>query len=401
MTIPAARTPHPDPERFRVALASIEAPTASDGGWQFRATAQVYNRVNDRLMVFRPGSGAKTIAERVPAGRVKIHDGHPWNPAASQTVGKVLAAEESDAGVTYTGFISGSEEAIATKLSEGVVDENSIEILVMREDVAEVDLEDVPEAARPWAQITPAGLAKVREIQEWMWFAIGLVSGSSQGVPAILEPPTFVPYQDLPVAALATSWDPDGAAARLQEWAGVNQAGAGERWARLQRAFLCRGGAPEGPGFEFQIADVLEGELVVVPEALEAALRNLEARIVSTDSVATRATLLAAARHVGRYEARLTSSLTNAPAVVQTAAVNSPAEVGAPATPPTTDAGHELPPTAGPATPPTDTDGSTTVDLEHAARAERLRGLQTDLADLRLPNERSPHDPTGQRQQPL
>lgn len=83
---------HPDPECCASKLQLTEEPEEHEGGYVYGALAQLYGVVNDRLMRFRKGSAAKTIAERVPTGRVKIHDGHPWIADSRSTLGKVLSA---------------------------------------------------------------------------------------------------------------------------------------------------------------------------------------------------------------------------------------------------------------------------------------------------------------------
>ncbi|HAX82643.1 MAG TPA: hypothetical protein DCY40_08765, partial [Actinobacteria bacterium] len=204
-------------ERLPVKLQAVGDVDKKDGGWVYSALAQFYELVNDRLMFFVYGSGLKTIAERVPTGRVKIHSGHPYDPNAATILGKVIEARETrgDGGVWYRGYLSGSEEKVATKLLEGVIDENSLELFVLREADREVEIADVPEHVRRWIRVEPNGKTLVREIREWRWDAIGLVSSSSQGRRALLDPPTMIPFDDLPLASATTAWDPKAAAARV------------------------------------------------------------------------------------------------------------------------------------------------------------------------------------------
>lgn len=279
----------PDPERLRMTLAELDEPEETEDatGWVYGANAQSYNTVNDRLMLFRPGSGKKTIAERVPKGRVKIHDGHPWDPNSDTIVGRVLSAEETNLGVRYQGFLSASEETLVQKIRERTIDENSLELHVLLETPAEVEIAAVPEHVRKWVHLSSSGKAVVRGIDEWMWTAIGLVSRSSQGSPAILEDPRVVTFQDLPVVTSgAPAWDPDAVHARLSAWS------VGGR--PVPQAFLGYPGSPLG----VPIADVLDDQLVVTPEALRHALEALR-------SIEDPTLLATAARHLGRYEEKL------------------------------------------------------------------------------------------------
>lgn len=295
-----SRFRNPDPERVRVALSAVGEVEERRGGFIFRAEAQAYGIVNDRLMLFLPGSGLRTVRERVPAGRVKIHDGHPYDPNSDTIAGRVLSAQETSSGVTYEGFLSSTEEKLATKITEGVIDENSIELHVLREMPMEVDPSEVPEHARRYCEMTSGGKAIIRGIREWMWLAVGLVSGSSQGHRAIIDTPRVVPFQDLPLSRVREPWDPAAAALRVREWVERPGVNPDHRPALLSRAYLCRAGS----GFELQIADIAadSGELVVVPEALNAAAARAR-ELMETDPE----TALALARHIGRYEARLTS----------------------------------------------------------------------------------------------
>lgn len=399
----SAYQPTPDPERCRVSLQSVGDVAEADGGWVFTALAQAYGVVNDRLMIFRPGSGAKTIRERVPAGRVKIHDGHPWSPNSDTVAGKVLSAEETREGVKYTGFLSSTERDLATKVAEGVFDENSLELYVLREEQDEVPIEDVPMIARRWVNLTADGLAKVRAVQEWMWLAIGLVGASSQGIRSVIDPPRLVPYQDLPLASRTTQWDPEGARQRVAQWAGAECFGAGSQSARMSRAFLARAGG--GSDFLGQIADVVDGRLVVVPAALEAAAEQVEG-LIETDPH----TAAAASRVIGRYEQRL---LTSAPpfahpgkrAANETNDQTSGAPTQSPAavTSEATNVALTSQAAAGPVEPPTDKAGSHAADRESPElfasdedREQALRELLTSSATIGLPEPgAAKHEPTS------
>lgn len=364
----------PDAERSVVRLAAGDPGSSvvelEGGGWTFEAIAQVYDTVNDHLMLFAPGSGTKTVDERVRAGRVKIHDGHPYAAGPSSTLGVVLEAEERSVGagrgLWYKGRLSADAGSVATKLREGIIDENSLELVVLRESRAEVPIDRVPPQARRWCEMSPAGLAIVRRIDEWMWKAIGLVSDSSQGVRALLCP-RVTTYADLPVSA-ALAWDPEGAVVRLAAYGSTP-----ERRNELAGAFVLRALGGGAIPYRVPIADVVDGELVVVRQALEDAYARLAAEPSDVAVVA--------ARHLARYEARLTSGANGAQDSAGTED-GEDAEVAPAATPPepATSDPEDAPPT-GPVGSPEPQPPSATATgeaAEAALRAHRLRQLQLD-----------------------
>ncbi len=326
-------------ERMRVHLENVEfCGERDDGQFEFTAIAQFFNVVNDRMMIFRKGSFSKTIKEKITngSGRVKINDSH--HHSSRDTLGTVVEAEERDVGVWYRGVLSSTEDALYTKMVEGHVDENSIEFNAIEEGVTRVPLEDVPEGAFIWDQSTGDGTVEVRELLVVSWQGLGILPWSSQGLRAILEINAAVPFQDLPVASAASSWDPDGAQQRLREWAGVvERAGKPSmpNASRLACAFMVRGPVKEGaPELIGQIADVVDGRLVVVPDALDAALEELagNAHLAAPDLAAIMTT-------ASRYRKKVRSGLaSDATDVVTSPTADDPAGPAPPGTPPTDDA---------------------------------------------------------------
>jgi hypothetical protein len=371
---------NPDPELITVHLAAgLKLDKAKEGGWTYPAIAQVYNQVNDRLMIFKSGGAKKTIKERVKTGRVKIEHGHPWSmdKSAKTTCGLVLDAEEKPDALYYTGFLSKTEGDLVTKMEEGIIDENSLVLYVLQEGVAEVEISEVPEMSRTWVTLTPKGKAQVRLIKEWAWLAIGLLPASSQGVPCLIDPPRLVPYQDLPLAAVSTAWDASAAAARVAAWATDPRNGEMNH-ARLASGYLARGAGQGSPAYLGGIADVVNGELVVVPHALESAYRELETMFGGEP-----AALAAAARTIGRYEGRLlTGDTDGADDLASSSSVVTDEQAqGRPATPPAQELGSSPTPVpARPASPP----AGPLADRSAQERAAKLRSLQVDLLSLEL-----------------
>ena len=283
--------PRPEPTRVTLA-AQFEDITESDAGWTYSMWAQFYNLVNDRGWLFFNGSFSKTIRERVSKNRVKVHDGHNWRSNATDTIGRVLSAEEKPRGCRYVGFLTRSQEATAQKLSDGTIDENSVEITITKAEKIERPIEEVPERLRPWVEITTEGKAVLTGIREVLWWDVGIVSKSSQDLPALIEAPAAVSFQDLPVSL--SRWDPEGARGRVADWA------TGGDIVRLARAHVLQ--LPGGQCFG-QIADVVDGELVVVADALEGALvgvsQGLSGLLADQEIAVAMAT---AGRHLGRYD---------------------------------------------------------------------------------------------------
>lgn len=267
--------------------------TKTDAGWTYQMWAQFFGTPsNDRGWIFQQGSFDKTIKERVSANKVKVHDGHNWHMNATDTIGRVLDAREESRGCRYTGFLSRSHEDIADKLANETVSENSVEVMVLKSEKLDLDIEVAPEQIRPWIEITPEGKAVFLSVLEVKWIAIGLVSASSQDEPALISPPVTVSFEDLPVSLAA--WDPAGAAERLAS-SGLDPFNAGA-------AFLGR--CPGGGSGLGQIADIDEdGRLVVMGNALDAALDDLQSGIEA--DVDSGATLLSAEASIRRYQAKI------------------------------------------------------------------------------------------------
>lgn len=293
------------PDRVSLA-AQFEDVEETDAGWTFQMWAQYFNTVNDRAWRFKKGSFAKTIRERVRTNRVKIHDGHNWAMNATGTIGRVLTAEELPEGVRYRGFLNRTHEGIASKLADGTISENSVEIYRFKSVCVDVTLDEIPKQCRGWVEITPDGKARIQEVTEVMWLAVGLVSGSSQDKGAMIEMPTLVTYQDLPVKM--SRWDPEAARQRIQEYAA---SGDGTDFAALSRAHLVQLSSGECLG---QIADIDDsGRLVVVAEALGSAYADVAAHLEAhlRDPEAVRLTLAGAADRLAKYTAKLGGGLTN------------------------------------------------------------------------------------------
>lgn len=369
----------PQPDRLAQHLDDVEL-EQGEAGWTFSAYAQLFGVVNDRLMRFHPGSFLKTFQERVPTGSVKLHDGHNWGLTASGTYGRITAGTEDEKGARVDIFISRAHPEVAVKVDDGTLTELSVEIFRMKQDLeGEADVDGIPEQARRFAELTPDGKVRVADIFEVRLDAVGLVSGSSQGKNVILEPPTVITFQDLPVAR--SNFNPAEAAERLSAWAGVDasrrnaQGDPMANYARLSRGYLVSSGGE----LLCQIGDILDGDLVVSSEALGGAHERLtEALSGRLEGSALAATLTAAARQIGRYEEKLSHS------------VLTPEPKTDILTPQTTATAGAEPPLAG-----THSDAGS----ERATKLLQLsrRFTLTDL-DRRMSRGVTPHEPVGTSQ---
>ena len=358
------RARNADPECLSVPMSNLEVcGTRDDGMMEFTAVAQFWNIVNDRMMMFRMGSAAKTIQERANRGAVKINDGH-MNGVRS-TLGKVAEAREISTGLWYRGLISAAEPEAQTKLRESVIDQNSIEFHSKLEAPRAVPLSEVPEGVPEWAYDEVGGMVEVREILEFRWEGIALLQHSSQGRGAVLEVNCAIPFQDLPVAGRSTQWDPEGAAERLRGWAGsvdMPSRGSIPNFAKLASAHLLRRPIKNGEAQFFgQIADVIDGKLVVIPDALDAAMESIrrEQGLPADD-------LIACGTVAGRYCAKI---------------------AGGVLTPPRGDAIH-LGSAGDPAGPAPDTSGQAPPTDDASGKCDaveqRLLGKRLELMSLRL-----------------
>ncbi len=343
--------------------------SAQNGGFTYDAVAQLYQTPNEHLMYFFAGSGAQTIRLRVPTRAIKIHDGHPsggeTDASVDKTVGFVPRAQELKNRMLYTGFISKTEEKIADKISDETINQNSMEITVLEAVPKAVDIDTVPEIARRFASRDAEGRAVLMGVRQYMWRHVGLVSGSSQGIPAILRPPTMVSMSGLPVST--RPWDAGDALDRLQSWAGSVHLPGGDcvpvpNHVSLSSGFLAQLADEHG---DFVLAGHFaapddDGNLWAYREAIPAALDDLRRKLAASSlkGDACDAMMDSAYRQVGPYLTAAASADITEPHAAPKAVVAVSQS------------------TAGPAQPPTVEDGSDEADRESAMNAhQELMGL--------------------------
>ena len=83
--------------------------------------------------IITKGAFAKTIKERVPAGKVKLLDSHRWD--ATSTIGTIIEATEDEYGLYIKAKFASSPDAqaIRTKIQEGHLDRMSIGYIAVKE----------------------------------------------------------------------------------------------------------------------------------------------------------------------------------------------------------------------------------------------------------------------------
>lgn len=275
--VPARRDPLAllVPESTAVRL--IEVRTAQGNENVVTGWAQLYGQQNDRNEIFLKGSAAKTIKERVAAGRVKINDSHAW--MGLHTHGVVTDAREEDRGLWFEAKWSAaaSSQDIKTKLVEGILDEWSIEWNSVSESYDRIGDDET----------------YYRIIKEWIWRGLAVCPHSAQGEPTTISVNSALPYADLPLAPMDTPWNAAEARQRVMDWAAGNTA-------RIRRAHVW---ADTQDGLGIQIADVVNGRLVAVPQAMLRAAGDLLQREGQPEQIAR------SRSHLDRYFERMRTEL--------------------------------------------------------------------------------------------
>ena len=368
------------------------------GGFLYNGIGQFYNRVNDHLMYFHRGSGAKTISERVTAARVAIVDGHPTQGEASRVLGKVVSAEETP-HLNYVGLISATEFKIAAKIGDGTIDENSLELVPLDVHPKKVKLEQIPEGLRGFVNVDKDGMVTVRGVRAYRWDAIGLVYGSSQDAQAIFAPPTVITSSNK-LSVTRMPWAPRQALDHARNWSGGNAM-------NLSAAHLAEFYDQEGElVLADQIAEPRDDELVVNVEAIPAALVDVEKRmrlsglskmaqdltIEAAHSQAT-ACLIRLGENLSALTVQLQSgnSIEGAAEIVPSdnlsiATATAGNDTGTPA-----EADSQT--TAGPATPPTVGSKEASITLATEAHLDLMR--LADELQFKIPTVGGINEPTG------
>lgn len=243
-----------------VGLLEVKATKAADGSvTEISGYAAVFGNVDLVNDVIDQGAFAKTIAERVPKGLVKVFDTHSWTGEC--LIGTVVEAKEDAHGLFFRATVSQAPSAqdIALKIAEGHLDKSSIGYDVLQESYEE---REEPDGAR----------VMVRHLKELRLLEVTACPLACNEETAISAKSLSV--ASLPIAPLETPWDPAAALERVKAWATKGKA---LNTARFRRAFaLVDAKAASKPeGYSIQLADIVGGQLQVVPAAVLAAAKSV------------------------------------------------------------------------------------------------------------------------------
>ena len=206
--------------------------------------ASVFNVEDLHGDVIDPGAFAKTIAERVPALKVKMFDTHQWDVA--HLLGTVIEAREDSRGLYFKGQLSNapSVQDLRLKMIEGHVTEASIGFDSLRERFEDVDGKSV------------------RHIEELKLYEISAVPFGANEHTRI-SAKSVSNFKDLPIA---------GRGVKAQELKNY------ESWnpAKIKKAFLWLNEKDPGKS-DYQIAQIIDGQLKAVPDLIIQSAEKLHA----------------------------------------------------------------------------------------------------------------------------
>jgi HK97 family phage prohead protease len=222
--------------------------------WHFEAYASIYGNKDLHGDIVLKGAYDKSLLERKP----KLLFQHNWD----EPVGPIDSWESTDAGLLIRGrlpkadtFVSGR---LVPQLKSGSIDGMSVGIIV-------TDHESTKEA---WL---------IKEAELWEISFVTLQANPQATLQALK---TAAQTGLLPIAPKDAIWDEKAALNRLAQEEGFEQ-----------KAFL----VPEGEGTTADIlfADVIDGKMVAIPQAIEAAaVQLLCSKSIGADSAAAAVALL-------------------------------------------------------------------------------------------------------------
>lgn len=245
-----------------------------------RGFASVFDVIDHHDDIVHAGAFVKTLRERLPGGLVKFLDSHMMS--VRSTLGTVVAGEETTengkSGLVFEALLSEADDvkSARTKIEEGHITRASIGYQPIAVQYEERD-----------GKI-------VRHLNEVRLLEISAVPVGANDDAEFYAMKGIVPFQALPVAPLDTRWDRAAARKRVVEWAGRFDGAEGKRvinYAKARRAFLFDPDPSTDDVDHLQIADVVEGKLVAVPEAIKAAARDLNEREGEQSVLAARVAL--------------------------------------------------------------------------------------------------------------
>ncbi len=271
-------------EEFAVPF-ELQAADGDEG--TFRGMAVMFGSLIDAFVPTRIKHGAfkKTLRENAKSVKILFHHDR------TKPIGVPISMSETVEGLELHAELGGSTLAQDVRQDlkplpisgRAVLDSLSIGFDPMKSEMLVEEL-PVSKGSRKLEKV------QVRHLSEIRLHEVSVVTWGSDSKAKVTQA-FSLPYADLPVGALELPYDLLGAQARLEEWTNANPDEVAEK------AFVLR--APEGRSI--QIADVIDGQLVVVPQMVFAAAQTLCLVDGDTDP----AELLALQGHVGRYYEKL------------------------------------------------------------------------------------------------
>jgi HK97 family phage prohead protease len=239
----------------------VEFKTAGDGN-TVEGYASVFDVVDSYGDVVLHGAFKKTIKDRVSKGLVPFVSDHRWE--VDSLLGTIVKADEDSKGLHFEAELSKapSVQDVKIKMTEGHLHQASFGFRTIGEKF-------------PKAPESIGGRQVFRYLTEVMLLDIAPVVLAANELAGITGVKALVPFQDLPIASRARAWDAPDAEARVREWAG----GGDQPSAKYRRAFLCYDNEVQGEydSYKHQIADIIDGNLTIIPQAVfmvAAALQN-------------------------------------------------------------------------------------------------------------------------------
>jgi len=217
--------------------------------------AAVFGNLDQGGDIIHPGAFAKTLAER--GHKVKFL----WQHDQHEPLGRVTELREDASGLFVKATISDTargRDALAL-LRDGAIGGMSIGY-------------DAVKGGTDYSQGSNGDpIRNLRELKLWELSLVTFPMNEEAGVTALKM---VTPHRALPIADRARPWDAPAANARVRDWAGAAEAPN----AKYASAFLWHDAeaADQFGSYKLQFADVVDGELTMVPRAVFAVAQRLD-----------------------------------------------------------------------------------------------------------------------------
>lgn len=225
--------------------ADLELKDVGDTG-SFKGVASIFNKLDSYRDSILPGAFAKSIDKKGPEGiRMLWQHDSDW-PIGTWSMLKETKKKLLVDGDLVTDSFMGNEAHVLLKA--GAVKGISIGF-------------SIPKGKH---RFDPT--KNIRFIEEIDLWENSLVTFPAMDGAQVTSVKSVLAFQALPSAPASYRWNPQAAKARIEEWANGNEED-------YSHAFLWS----EDGDFEFQIADVIDDQLMIVPKAIISAATVIEA----------------------------------------------------------------------------------------------------------------------------